>query len=152
MSAHFDLRMVKLNPRAEMLRRGSDDAAGFDVSYCGVEPIRMLPGEIVKIPTGWAFAMPPGICMQVLPRSGTAIKQRLRPMNTPGLIDPDYRGELFVALVYDAPDINAMVTIEPGQKIAQLLFTRYYSPRFQVVGELDETDRGEAGFGSTGDH
>jgi dUTP pyrophosphatase len=150
-SRYFPLEMKKVNSMARSLRRGTDGSAGFDVAYCGDTSISLYPRQTIKLPTGWAFAIPNGVCMQVLPRSGTAIKKGLRPINTPGLIDPDYRGELFVALENASPDGSGPQHINPGDFIAQLLFVPYCNPRFQMVDELGETARGEGGFGSTGD-
>lgn len=84
--------------------------------------------------------------MQVLPRSGTATKKGLRPANTPGLVDPDYRGQVFVVLENFGNDAQM---IYPGDYIAQLMFTPFYKPMFQVEDELSDTERGDGGFGST---
>lgn len=136
----------RVHPDAHQLRRGSSQAAGTDVAYCGEKPVVVHPGQVVKLPTGWAFAVPDQIAMQILPRSGLSTKKGLRPANTPGLLDPDYRGELFVALENFSNEVRI---ITPGEYIAQLMFTPFYKPLFQIENVLQETERGDGGFGST---
>jgi dUTP pyrophosphatase len=140
------LKVRRLNSDASPLRRGSSQAAGTDIAYCGKEVIQIFPGEVVKLSTGWAFEVPGNVAMQVLPRSGTATKKGLRPANTPGLVDPDYRGQVFVVLENFGNDAQM---IYPGDYIAQLMFTPFYKPMFQVEDELSDTKRGDGGFGST---
>lgn len=135
---------------------GTDHAAGYDVIYCcengydkdlETDEITIAPGEIVKVPTGLKMAVPGNVALLVLPRSGMSTKRKLRPANTPGLIDPDYRGEIIVALENfgDQPQ-----SIRHGERIAQLVFVPFIKPVFYEVMELDETVRGSGGFGSTG--
>lgn len=93
------------------------------------------------------MALESNLCGLILPRSGLATKKGLRPANTPGLIDPDYRGEVIVALRNDS---DSPQTVAPGDRIAQLLLTPFFSPIIQEVEILGETDRGSGGFGSTG--
>ncbi|MDC8457841.1 dUTP diphosphatase [Marinobacter sp. DS40M6] len=140
------IKIRRLHPDAHQLRRGSSGAAGTDVAYVGNHPLIIHPGQVVKVPTGWAFELPDHIAMQILPRSGLSTKRHLRPANTPGLLDPDYRGELFVALENFGNDVQV---IEPGDYVAQLMFTPFYKPLFQVENKLEETERGDGGFGST---
>jgi len=142
---------VRMNIRrvvasAPSLSRGSSHAAATDVAFAGDEPVKIHSGEVVKLSTGWSFELPVGIGMLILPRSGLSTKKFLRPANTPGLLDPDYRGELFIALENfgDVPR-----TIEPGDYIAQLMFVPYYKPLFQIEDSLSTTERGDGGFGST---
>ena len=136
----------RLHKDACQLRRGSSGAAAADVACVSDGPIQIFPGQIVKVPTGWAFQLPDNIAMQILPRSGTALKRKLRPANTPGLLDPDYRGELFIALENFGDDT---VVVKPGEYIAQIMFIPFYKPLFQVENVLSETERGDGGFGST---
>ncbi|ATN93263.1 deoxyuridine 5'-triphosphate nucleotidohydrolase [Marinobacter phage PS6] len=140
------IKIRRIHSDAHQLRRGSSGAAATDVAYVGDEPVRIFPGQILKLATGWAFELPDHIAMQILPRSGLSTNCFLRPANTPGLLDPDYRGELFVALENfgDVPK-----TIRPGDYIAQIMFTPFYKPLFQVENKLEETERGDGGFGST---
>ena len=140
------IKTRRLHSDAFPIRRGSSGAAGADVAYAGDESLIIYPGEVVNVSTGWAFQVPENIAMQILPRSGTASKLKLRPCNTPGLLDSDYRGELFIALENFGEQSQK---IEPGTYIAQIMFTPYYKPLFQVHDELDDTERGDGGFGST---
>ncbi|KAE8546168.1 dUTP diphosphatase [Marinobacter nauticus] len=136
----------RVHPDAYPLRRGSSQAAATDVAYVGTQQLDIYPGCVAKLPTGWAFAVPDNVGMLILPRSGLSTKSGLRPANTPGLLDPDYRGELFVALENFSNEIRC---VSPGDYIAQLMFTPFYKPLFQVENVLQETERGDGGFGST---
>lgn len=99
------------------------------------------------MPTGVAVAIPPGMCGLVLPRSGLAIKHGISCVNAPGLIDPNYRGELKVILInHGAEPWSA----EPGDRIAQLLLVAFAAPTLSVVDALTDSDRGAGGFGSSG--
>lgn len=130
---------------------GTDGAAAFDVEWCGENTGKAMlhigPGEIMTVGTGLAFELPPDLAMLVLPRSGLAAKKQLRPANTPGLLDSDYRGELRIALENFGTEVREIHT---GDRIAQILFVPIVRPTFEVVHELTPTDRGEGGFGSTG--
>lgn len=143
-------------------KRGSDGAAGFDVrADIGTERI-INPGERWKISTGLHFAMPRGVAAQICSRSGLAINHGIVVANAPGIVDSDYRGEVFVHL-YNI-DRTAAHVIHPGDRIAQALFVpvlpfwedRYGEPnfwepvRFADLKELGDTDRGANGHGSTG--
>ena len=99
------------------------------------------------MPTGLAVAIPPGLCGLVLPRSGLAIKHGISCVNAPGLIDPNYRGEIKV-IVHNAG--AEPFAVAKGDRIAQLLLVPYAAPEIAVVGELAATERGAAGFGSSG--
>lgn len=136
-----------LNNLAKVPTYGSESAAGADLYAATDLPIMFSPHETIKIGTGIAIQLPEFIAGLILPRSGIATKKGLRPINTPGLIDPDYRGELLVALHNDT---NAIQTIEPGERIAQLVCVPYINMDFTIVDELDKTERGDQGFGSTG--
>lgn len=103
--------------------------------------------ERVVIPTGLAMAIPTGWEGQVRPRSGLAAKHGVTVINAPGTIDSDYRGELKVALVNLSAE---SVTIEPLERIAQIVFARHGAAKLEVVATLDETERGVGGYGSTG--
>lgn len=140
------IKTHRLNADAHPLRRGSSGAAGTDVAYVGDRPLIVFPGQVVMVPTGWAFELPDHICMKILPRSGISTKRFLRPANTPGLLDPDYRGELFVAIENFGEDRR---TIQPGEYIAQVTFEPFYKPMFQIVDKLSATERDDGGFGST---
>lgn len=145
-TGHKQISIRRVHPDAHQLRRGSSQAAGTDVAYVGDEKLRIFPGQILKIPTGWAFEVPENVGMLILPRSGLSTNCYLRPANTPGLLDPDYRGELFIALENFG---EVTRTVNPGDYIAQIMFVPFYKPMFQIENVLSETERGDGGFGST---
>lgn len=138
-------KIVLLRDNAHVPTQGSDKAAGFDL-YAS-EGTYIMPGQTKLIPTGLAIQPPEGFCAKIYARSGIASKKGLRPANCTGVCDEDYTGEYMVALHNDSTE---MQTIEDGERIAQLLFERYYPVEFEVVERLDETKRGSGGFGSTG--
>lgn len=136
-----------LNDLAKIPTYGSDMAAGADL-YAAIEnEVKIYPHKTVKIGTGIAIQLPDYVAGLIFPRSGIASKQGLRPANTPGLIDPDYRGEVIVALHNDSEKVQV---VKPGDRIAQLVCMNYYNMDFNPVDELNETKRGNGGFGSTG--
>ena len=122
-------------------------AAGCDLYACTDGDVAIAPGETVMVPTGLAIAVPQGYFGAVFARSGLAAKQGVRPANCVGVCDSDYRGEYTVALHNDSA---APCTINPGDRIAQLVVIPYLPLEFDEVAELDATERGEGGFGSTG--
>lgn len=126
------------------LTLGSEQAAGYDLT--AVHGTYIYPGARKLIDTGVRLEMPDGMCALVVPRSGLAWKNGITVLNAPGLVDPDYRGEIKVNL-FNAGDKT--VDIEPGMRIAQLLFVPFIRPEF-VSEELGETARGAGGHGSTG--
>ncbi|HVJ93835.1 MAG TPA: dUTP diphosphatase [Labilithrix sp.] len=131
----------------DLPRYQSEHAAGMDLEAALTEPVTLRSLERVIIPTGLAFAIPVGWEGQVRPRSGLAAKRGVTVINAPGTIDSDYRGEVKVALVNLSADT---VTIEPRERIAQLVFARHGTATLEVVSTLDGTARGEGGYGSTG--
>src|SRR5690606_9667010 len=136
---------------AKLPTLGTDGAAAFDVEWCGENKgkfsLHIGHGDVITVGTGLAFELPPSLAMLILPRSGLATKKQLRPANTPGLLDSDYRGELRIALENFGRDVQEIHT---GDRIAQILFVPIERPLFDLVEELTPTDRGEGGFGSTG--
>ena len=128
------------------LVRGSTNAVGYDVA--SAEPhTRLDPGESKLFSTGIALEMPAGIECQVRPRSGFSIKNHVIIPNSPGTLDPDFRGEVKVCLMNLG---HKAVIIDQGQRIAQLVFNQVHLPEFEFVDELSDTKRGTGGFGSTG--
>ncbi|MBI1402117.1 MAG: dUTP diphosphatase [Porphyrobacter sp.] len=125
----------------------TDGAAGMDV--VSAEQVTIAPGARHAVATGLALAIPPGYEIQVRPRSGLALKHGISVPNTPGTIDSDYRGELKVILINLGTDPFA---IARGDRIAQLVLAPVVQARWDEVAELDSTERGEGGFGSTGRH
>ena len=134
------------NPDLPLPARQTTGSAGYDVA--SAEPDFVLaPGERRAVGTGLAFELPPGLELQVRPRSGLALRHGLTLPNAPGTIDSDYRGELRVIMQNGGSE---PVTIHRGARIAQLVFARYESPALEEVEALGASDRGEGGFGSTG--
>ena len=123
------------------------NSAGMDLKANIEEPITLAPLQRAMVPTGLYIALPEGTEAQVRPRSGLAAKHGVTVLNTPGTIDADYRGEIKVILVNLS---NEPFTINPGERIAQMVVARYEKVEWNVVDTLDETERGAGGFGSTG--
>jgi dUTP pyrophosphatase len=139
------LEVKLLHPQARPPSRGREGDAGYDLSC--VDAFVLRPGERKMVPTGVAIALPPGIAGLVMPRSGLAHRHGIACVNSPGLIDPNYRGELRVILVNHGEE---MFRAHAGDRIAQLLLVPYWTPELRVVDELPESARGEGGFGSSG--
>ncbi len=137
----------KLNPEAVMPTYGSEYAAGADLYACIEEPVSFEPGETRLIHTGLSMEIPAGYAGLIYARSGLASKKGLAPANKVGVIDADYRGELMVALHNHS---NVTVSIEPQERIAQLVITPYLTAHFEETDQLSDTVRGAGGFGSTG--
>lgn len=122
-------------------------SAGLDLRANLSEPIVLHHLERALIPTGLHIALPDGYEAQVRPRSGLALKHGITVLNTPGTIDADYRGELKVLLVNFS---NDDFVVNDGERIAQMVVARYEQVQFETVSVLDETERGEGGYGHTG--
>jgi dUTP pyrophosphatase len=122
-------------------------AAGMDICAAVEDTLTLAAGDIALVPTGFAMALPPGYEAQVRPRSGLAIKYGVTVINSPGTIDSDYRGEVKVGLINLGP---ADYTLRRGERIAQMVIQRVAQACIRVVAELDETQRNDGGFGSTG--
>lgn len=124
-------------------------AAGMDLRAAvpDDEPLTLRPGSRFPVPTGLAFALPPGFEGQVRPRSGLALKHGVTCLNSPGTVDADYRGEVKVILVNHGEED---FVIRRGERIAQLVIAPVVQAAWAEVGSLDETARGAGGFGSTG--
>ena len=137
----------KLRPNAKLPTYGSEFAAGADLYACLDAAVTIEPHETKLIPTGLAMEIPVGWAGLVYARSGLAMKRHLAPANKVGVIDPDYRGELMVALHNHG---TVPQTIEAGERIAQLVLTPYLTAQFFEAEDLSDTVRGEGGFGSTG--
>lgn len=122
-------------------------SAGLDLRAHLDESVVLHPGERRLVPTGLRMALPDGWEAQVRPRSGLALKHGVTVLNSPGTIDADYRGPIGVILInHGSVDFE----IQPGERIAQLVFARYERAEWQNVDELDATERGEGGFGHSG--
>lgn len=125
----------------------TDKSAGMDLKADITEPVTLGPLERAMIPTGLYIALPDGTEAQVRPRSGLAAKFGISVLNAPGTIDADYRGEIKVILVNLS---NEPFVVNPGERIAQMVIARYEKVEWEEVESLDQTERGEGGFGSTG--
>lgn len=125
----------------------TSNSAGMDLCAALTTPQTIAPGAIALIPTGLAIALPDGFEAQIRPRSGLAVKHGIGLINSPGTIDADYRGEIRIAVINLGPEAY---TIRRGERIAQMIVQRVYQARLKIVQDLDETDRGEGGFGHTG--
>jgi dUTP pyrophosphatase len=137
--------VCRLDPGLPLPARARENDAGLDLY--AAEPATIEPGARALVPTGLALAIPAGYAGFVLPRSGAALRHGLTQLNTPGLIDAGYRGEVKVLLVNHG---RAAVTVARGDRIAQLVIQRVESPELIEVDELPPSDRGTGGFGSTG--
>jgi len=142
------LALQQLDPRARVPQRAHDGDAGLDVSL--LDAVRLEPGERRKVRTGIAVAIPDGYAGFVVPRSGLAARLGLSVVNTPGIIDSGYRGELLVLLLNT--DRDAVIDLAAGERIAQLLVVPVALARVSVVEVLPDAadDRGTGGYGSTG--
>ncbi len=142
-----EIPVKKLRENAILPSYGSSEAAGADLYACLEKPVTIAPGQTAFIPTGLAMALPSGYAGLVCARSGIACKRGLAPANKVGVIDSDYRGEFLVALHNHGSEAQS---VEPGERIAQLLIVPVLTPGFAQVQELSDTGRGDGGFGSTG--
>lgn len=122
-------------------------SAGMDIYAMLTEDIYLNPLERTLVPTGLFIALPQGYEAQIRPRSGLAIKQGITCLNSPGTIDSDYRGEIKVILINLSDQIQL---IKNGDRIAQMVIAKYETITWVPVAELNESERGEGGFGSTG--
>lgn len=125
----------------------TDYAAGIDLKADTDEPVQLAPGARFLFPTGLYIQLPDGYEAQIRPRSGLACKFGITVANAPGTIDPDYRGEVKVCLVNLS---NDSFVIKPGERIAQMVVAKFERIQWKEVAELDESVRGDGGFGSTG--
>lgn len=143
----MNIRIKKINKNAIIPTRGSKEAAGYDLYACTKSSTIIMPHNTVKIETGISMELPDGYFGAIFARSGLATKQGLRPANAVGVVDSDYRGNIIVALHNDTDEPQ---TINPMERIAQLVVMPYLPVEFDEVDELNETERGVGGFGSTG--
>ena len=143
----MNIKIKKLNNLAKMPSRGSLDAAGYDLYAATSYNIEIQPHTTVKIGTGLSFELPQGTFAAIFPRSGIATKRGLRPANCVGVVDSDYRGEVIVALHNDTDEVQS---IEPQERIAQMILLPFVEMSFNEVDELSDTVRGESGFGDSG--
>lgn len=142
------LSIQKLRPNAQLPKRVTPDSAGYDLYALPDMSVTIHPGEICKIPTGIAVAPSrPDVALCVFPRSGLSTKFGITLINSIGLVDSDYRGELIVPLVNHGTED---FTVEPGMRIAQLVVLPILMPELREADTLEETERGVGGFGASG--
>lgn len=142
----MNIKIKRLKNGAVIPTRGSEYAAGSDL-YSAENDLYIEDRQTVMIGTGIAMEIPEGYVGLVYARSGLACKEGLAPANKVGVIDSDYRGEIKVALYNQSGEKKL---VKKGERIAQIVIAPFLTPEFTEVSELDETDRGEGGFGSTG--
>jgi dUTP pyrophosphatase len=141
------IKRVGIGASLPLPKKMTEHAAGFDVQAALEAAVTLAPGEIRLVPCGFAIAIPPGYEAQIRPRSGLASKHGVAPVNTPGTIDADYRGQVHVPLMNHG---SGPFVIEPGMRIAQMIIAPIPPVELVEVDELDETTRGAGGFGHTG--
>lgn len=141
------INIKKLDENAVIPTYGSEFAAGADLYACLSGAVTVNPGETYLVPTGISLEVPEGYAGLIYARSGLASKKGLAPANKVGVVDADYRGQVFVALFNHSKQAQ---TIENGERIAQLVIAPFLKAEFNEVEELSDTVRGEGGFGSTG--
>lgn len=147
------LKVKKLRPDAMLPKRMTEYSAGYDLSACLDEPEIIAPGETKLIPTGIAVELEcgasddSGYVMLIYARSSLAVKHGIAPANCTGVVDMDYRGEIFVALRNSS---DKPYSISHKERIAQLIVSPVYYPEIEEASDLSDTERGEGGFGSTG--
>ena len=140
------INFIKLSRNALPPQKMSEHAAGYDVYSCHEDDIVVKSGEVELIPTGLAISLPIGFEAQIRPRSGLAIKNQLGVLNSPGTIDADYRGEIKIILFnFGKQDF----VVKPQTRIAQMVIAKHETVDFILSEKLDETQRGEGGFGHT---
>jgi dUTP pyrophosphatase len=138
---------VKYTGKHDLPQFETAQSAGMDLRANIDAPVVLQPGDRALIPTGIQMALPDGFEAQIRPRSGLAYKHGVTVLNSPGTIDADYRGDVGVLLINHGKEA---FTIEDGMRVAQMVIARYSQFSWNAVSDLDATDRGEGGFGSTG--
>ncbi len=147
MNNKINVKIKKLRENAKMPSYGTDFSAGADLYAVLDESVVVKPSETKFIPAGLAMQMPNGLAGFIYPRSGLSCKKGLAPANKVGVVDSDYRGEVMVALHNHGTEAQV---VENGDKIAQMIFAPYFKAEFEFVEMLEDSVRGEGGFGSTG--
>lgn len=143
----MDEKILKIVSQGQVPSYGSIGAAGFDLYCANEETIVARPDQLVKIPTGIKMQIPEGYFGAIYPRSSAGIKLRIKLANSTGIIDSDYRGEIILFIVNEGKDD---VEIKKGDRLVQMIIQPYLKVSIEEVNHLDDTERGEGGFGSTG--
>jgi len=142
-----ELYVKIISPGALLPARKTDGSVGYDICACLSEDVDIAPGDTHMIGTGLAIALPAGHAAFIYARSGLGIKHGIIPANCVGVIDPDYRGEIIVGLKNTS---GQPFTVKNADRIAQMVICKCELPQFVLCDELDDTPRGDGGFGSTG--
>ena len=142
-----ELRIKLLRPSAKLPKRSTTGSAGYDLSACLPEDVVVAPGATMSIGCGFALALEEGFAAFIYARSGLGIKRGVVPANCVGVVDSDYRGEVVVGLKNSSSE---PFEVHDGDRIAQMVISRYEAPGLVVCDDLDETQRGAGGFGSSG--
>lgn len=143
----MELKVKKMRDNSILPTRGDSKAAGIDLYACIDNPATILPNATVMIPSGIACEFPEGYFGLMLPRSSVGVKRKLTLANTAGIIDESFRGEIMMAFKNNG---DVYQTIEPGERLAQLILLPYFTYNIVETDSLSTTERGEGGFGSTG--
>lgn len=144
----MQMRIKKLRPGAQMPTRATAGAAAYDLRVCLDQPVTILPGEYKNLPTGIAIELPgPQFVALIFSRSGHGVKQGVSLVNSVGVIDSDYRGEIQIGLINHG---HSPLVVQPADRVAQMMITSCFLPELVEADTLSETGRGESGFGSTG--
>lgn len=141
------LKIKRMRDGAQIPRNATAGSAGFDLCAAIETSVTIQPGQTVSIPTGLALQIESGYAGFIFARSGLGIKSGIVPANCVGVIDSDYRGEVLVGLFNHS---NTAFTVNPADRIAQLVLMPVHTPSIELCEELDDTARGNGGFGSTG--
>lgn len=141
------VKVKKINDKCTLPTRETKSAVGFDIYACLDEDIELAPFKRVMVPSGFCMEMPENTEAQIRPRSGLAHKYGITTVNSPGTIDPDYRGEIKVLLINLGDEV---FTIKHGMRIAQMVIAKTPTVSIDEVENLSDTERGSGGFGSTG--
>ena len=142
-----EVLIKRLSKNIELPKYETNGSSGMDLSANIEKQIKLEPGKTSIIPTGISVSIPKNFEIQIRPRSGLAAKSQISVLNSPGTIDADYRGELKVILINLG---NKTFVVERGTRIAQMVLCPIVKAKFKEVDNLDDTDRGDGGFGSTG--
>ena len=142
-----EILIKRLSDNISLPKYETEGSSGMDLSANIIESIEIQPGNTAVIPTGIAVSIPKNFEIQIRPRSGLAAKHQISVLNTPGTIDADYRGEIGVLLVNLSSE---PFVIEDGERIAQLVLASHEQASWQEVEILEDSSRGQGGFGSTG--
>lgn len=143
------IQIKPTHPRFKLPTYATEGAAAVDLSACIEEPIHLHPGQTALIPAGFAMALPDNLAALIIPRSGIGFKHGIVLGNLVGLIDQDYRGGVGLS-VWNRNHEGQPFTINPGDRIAQMIVVPVIREQYEIVDSLPDTKRGEGGFGSTG--